>query len=241
MEPIRLSDYRQVVILTGAGASVASGLRTFRGPGGLWNDEKVAELSQADTFALRPQDVWEFWGGRRAGLAQAQPSEVHHHLARVQRDLPETTRFTLVTQNVDGLHVRAGSRDVLEIHGRLTRTRCTEPSCALEPIEDDFSYEGAVPRCPECSSVLRPDIVLFGEELTLDAHHATVALRDVDLFVAIGTSGTVYPAAGYVLSATYAGARTVYINVEPMESDKSPFQEQYIGPAEEIVPQLLVV
>jgi NAD-dependent deacetylase len=136
--------------------------------------------------------------------------------------------------------VQAGSRGVVELHGRITRTRCSDVLCSFDPIEDDFSHPREVPSCPICGANLRADIVMFGEQLPADTHRATVALRDVDLFLAIGTSGTVYPAAGFAGSASHVGARTVFINMEEMDPPNPHFDESYIGPAEEIVPELLV-
>ena len=245
VKPIQISEYNHVVVLTGAGVSAASGVPTFRGTDGLWNDPKVERLSYFETFLRRPADVWEFWGWRRKALAAIEPNATHYHLAELEETLSaagpqRAARFTLITQNVDGLHVRAGSKNVVEIHGRLTRTRCSDRSCSFSPIEDDYSYEGGVPCCPVCGQNLRLDIVMFGENLGPEAYKAQQALREADLFVAIGTSGTVYPAAGYVRTALQAGARTVYINLEPLDESNPFFHDQFVGPAEELVPRLLI-
>lgn len=241
MQRIRLSEYKHTVILTGAGVSADSGIRTFRGPDGLWTDSAIEELAHHSALESRPEDVWAFWGTLRRELTAIEPNVVHRHLASIESDLPATSRLTLITQNVDGLHLKAGSRNVIEIHGRLTRTRCPNDGCSFEPVADDYSYDGTVPVCPICGGNLRIDIVLFGENLGVEAYHAEAALRDADLFVAIGTSGTVYPAAGYVKYANYIGARTVYINLEKINEPEGYFQEQFVGPAEELVPKLLTV
>ena len=162
------------------------------------------------------------------------------HWAEWEAALAPHQEFLLVTQNVDALHQRAGSKNVVELHGNIMQTRCSNPSCTLQPYRDEQSHLDKAPSCPMCGSVLRPDVVLFGEEIpALTSWTVKRALRDCDLFLAIGTSGLVTPAANYVRSAEYAGARTILVNLEPMTMPNPAFKEQYLGPAEEVLPNLL--
>ncbi|MGB4571712.1 MAG: Sir2 family NAD-dependent protein deacetylase [Rectinemataceae bacterium] len=241
MESIDPGAYRSIVVLTGAGLSVASGIKPFRGPGGLWNDGTLVRLSHIDTFMRDPDSVWSFWGEARIDAARAEPNSAHLALAEFERSLPEDSRFLLATQNVDGLHLRAGSRRVAELHGRVRRTRCSDPECALEPFDDDESYSGGTPRCPLCGSPLRPDIVFFGETLGPEGREAAVAVASCDLFIAAGTSGTVWPAADYARKAAVSGARTIFVNLEPLDPPVPWFREIRLGRAEEILPELLGV
>ncbi len=149
--------------------------------------------------------------------------------------------ITLVTQNVDGLHGRAGSQNVIEMHGSAFRTRCTNPRCSSPAFSDEALYD-EVPACAECGQPLRPYVVLFGEAIPArESWLINRAMREVDLFLSVGTSGVVYPAAGLVQAAAYVGARTILINLEPMMAPNPAFQEEYLGPAEELLPALLGV
>jgi NAD-dependent deacetylase len=238
---MQLDEYQRIVILTGAGVSVASGLRPFRGPDGLWGERELEGLSSASAACKRPKEVWDFYGGLRQQALAACPNPAHAAIANLQR-CQGTKSITLITQNVDGLHQRAGSQQVIDLHGSLMRTRCTRESCELVPFHDEQSHADRVPVCPRCGFPLRPDIVLFDEPLPAEAEwQAKRALRDCDLFLAIGTSGTVSPAAGYVRSALYAGAHTVLINIELSRPRNSAFHEEIIGRAEELLPELLAV
>jgi len=232
--------YARVVVLTGAGVSAASGLRTYRGPGGVWEEHDVERLGHVSALTERPADVWKLFGGLRQSVLAARPNPAHDALARWQAELAQGQELLLVTQNVDGLHQMAGSRNVCEIHGNVLHSRCGSPDCTLAQFRDEDPHTSAVPSCPLCRTAVRPDVVLFGEELpALPSWTAKRALRDCDLFLAIGTSGSVAPASSYVRGAEYAGARTVYINLEPMKDPNPAFQEVYIGRAEELLPQLL--
>jgi NAD-dependent protein deacetylase/lipoamidase len=236
---MEIGPYQRIVILTGAGVSVASGLRPFRGPDGLWSELELADLSSASAIRERPADVWRLYGGLRRQALTALPNPAHAAIADFQRSQAAKS-ITLITQNVDGLHQRAGSRNVIDLHGSLLRTRCTLKSCELAPFPDEQIHADRVPACPRCRSPLRPDIVLFDEPLPAEAEwQAKRALRDCDLFLAIGTSGTVYPAAGFVRSALYAGAHTMLINIEPSSPKNPAFREEIIGRAEELLPALL--
>ena len=246
--PLRFADHARVVFLTGAGISVASGLRTFRGPGGLYEEPGAAEpnalpaLEAWATAAAIARDPVGCWRAHRA-LARltgaASPSEGHAAIAAFE-DRPDVGRVTVLTQNVDGLHHRAGSRDVVEVHGSLERVRCTRGCSPSRVAPHPERAPDDPPPCPRCGAALRYDIVLFGEALapaTEPAVHA--ALTHAELFVAVGTSGTVYPAAAYARAARLAGARTVLVNLEPPEDDDHAFDEVVLGRAEELLPRLL--
>ncbi len=236
---IDFPSYKRIVILTGAGISVASGLRPYRGPGGLWNDEEVRRAAMVQTLQERPALTWQLYGELRMPVRTARPNAAHLALARLEEAKRADQQFLLITQNVDGLHQRAGSKKVLELHGNVTFTRCTNQSCDLAPFDDGQDHSAQVPCCPRCGSVLRPDIVLFGEYLPIDTlRQSTQALRACDLFIAIGTSGVVTPASQFVELAEVAGARTIYVNLEPMEPRNPAFQEEILGRAEELLPRL---
>ncbi len=235
---IALHQYKNIVILTGAGISVASGIRPFRGENGLWNDREALRLSTAETLAAEPGAVWKFWSGVRKIALTSQPNAAHRVLAQLEAGLRPDQHFVLATQNVDGLHQKAGSRHVVELHGSALRSRCSNEDCQ-QAIFADADVSGELRACPRCGRPLRMDIVLFGENLSMEAMwEMRAALRDCDLFLAIGTSGTVSPAADFVVSAAYAGARTVYINLDPMKPANPYFKEVILGKAEEVLPGL---
>lgn len=209
---INWTRHSELVVLTGAGVSVASGLGTYRGKGGLWETSGVAPEATAEGMAADPWKSWQFFIPLMQQAAQAEPNAAHRALAELERKFRGD--FLLITQNVDGLHKAAGSQNVAEIHGNIRRRRCSSDRCDLQPYED-LIIPTELPMCARCGAPLRPDIVLFGEPLPLhDSHLAKRALRTVDLFIAVGTSGTVQPAASYVSWAKYAGALTVEINPE---------------------------
>lgn len=240
MKAINVESYSRLVVLTGAGISVASGLRPYRGPGGIWNEIDVMQVASATAMRARPEEVWRFFAEARRAISQAQPNPAHLALTRLQERLG-TDRMKVVTQNIDGLHQRAGTREVVELHGTLARSRCSDEACQL-PAFDDLTGTEACPPCPRCGRPLRADVVLFEEPIPVDAEwQVKRALHGCDLFVAIGTSGTVWPASSFVRSAAYEGARTVLINLEPMQPRDPAFAEEYLGPAEELVPELLGV
>jgi NAD-dependent deacetylase len=240
LEKKSLNDCCHIVVLTGAGVSVASGIAPFRGPGGLWNDPNIEKLAYRETLDDDPVSAWKFYNDLRRMAQNAKPNAAHVALAQFEQNLREDREFLLITQNVDGLHQKAGSKNVLEIHGSIHRTKCSNYECSLARFgfQDKRIYAGP-PHCPRCgSSVLRPDLVLFGEMIDPDITVATaMALRDCDLFIAVGTSGAVSPANQFVRAARNAGATTIYINMEPLES--SDFDETIIGRAEEELPLLL--
>lgn len=237
---IDIDRYSRIVVLTGAGISVASGLRPYRGPNGVWEEHDVERLGHVSALIDRPADTWSLFGKLRESIVAARPNAAHVALARMEEHLYGSQEFLLITQNVDGLHQQAGSRNVCEIHGNVMYTKCTRAECTLARFRDERTHASAVPLCAMCGSPLRPDVVLFGEELSVHAGWtAKKALRDCDLFIAIGTSGTVSPASTYVRSAEYAGARTIYVNLEAMRPRNPAFKEEYLGPAEDLLPQLL--
>ncbi|WP_426169727.1 NAD-dependent deacylase [Sandarakinorhabdus sp. DWP1-3-1] len=220
---------RNIVILTGAGVSAESGVPTFRGPDGLWEGHRVQDVATPEAFARNPVLVQRFYDERRAALGRVEPNAAHRALARLDAEWPGA--LLLVTQNVDDLHERAGSTRLLHMHGELKRALCT--GCGAAPAwEGDLSGN---PPCPRCAAAaLRPDIVWFGEmPYHMDAIGA--AIDAADLFVSIGTSGAVYPAAGFVDWARSAGALTLEINLEP--SAGTPlFDSARHGPAGVLVP-----
>ncbi len=224
-----------IVILTGAGVSVASGLPTYQGPGGLWESADIARLVEARHLPGSLPGLWRLYSERRRVALAAKPNPAHTAIAGLQNIRPDAV--TLLTQNVDGLHQRAGSPAVTELHGSAFRTRCTSPACDLPPFEDMQSYD-AVPLCPQCGSWLRPAVVLFGENLPEAAlRQSRSALDQCDLFYAVGTSGVVWPAAAFVQIASQGGAYTVLVNLEA-GSGSAGFDKVILGRAEDVVPGL---
>lgn len=243
MEPLDPAAHRRIVVLTGAGISVASGLPTYRGAGGLWTESPaLAAEASAAPARVDPSATWRNFASLRAQVRAAEPNPGHLALASFERAMPAGSRLTIITQNVDGLHQRAGSGVVIELHGALGRSRCSDPSCTLAPFDDDSS-ESEPPSCPRCSAPLRPDVVLFDEPLPARAEwESKRALRECELFLAIGTSGTVSPACNFVRAAKYVGARTILVNLEPLADSglaDEGFDEHLLGPAELLLPRLL--
>jgi NAD-dependent deacetylase len=237
---LQLRRYNQIVFLTGAGISRASGLPTYRGPGGLWTDADLARLADASSLVDDIAGVWRMFGGMRKLADAAKPNAGHLAIARLDPLRTPAREITIITQNVDGLHQRAGSTNVIELHGTLFRTRCMDRTCPALPREDHAIHDSGVPRCATCGADERPDVVFFNELIPAEPDYQTRrALRECDLFIAVGTSGTVSPAANFVRSAAYAGARTILVNLERMAPVNPAFGEEYIGPAEELLPQLL--
>jgi NAD-dependent deacetylase len=224
-----MSDIRNIVVLTGAGISAESGIATFRGPGGLWEGHRVEDVCTPEALARDPVLVHRFYDERRAGLAGVEPNAAHHALARL--DATWSGELLIVTQNVDDLHERAGAKRLLHMHGELRSVLC-----ALCGIRTE--WEGALPPaapCPDCGEdALRPDIVFFGE-MPYQMDRIEQAIAACDLFVSIGTSGAVYPAAGFVQLAAHRGARTLELNLE-RSAGSDWFEETRLGPAGELVP-----
>ncbi len=236
--PIELENYRRIVVLTGAGISVASGLPTYRGAGGLWDKVDVRSHATAAAIQADPARVWRFFADVRTQIAVAHPNLGHLAIAQAERRLRDDQRLTVLTQNVDGLHTLAGSTRVVELHGSLRRSQCTR--CDFSRPEDPALSPALCPLCPSCSAHMRPAVVLFDEPLSVDAEcESKKALRDCDLFLAVGTSGSVSPASNFVRAAEYAGARTVYVNLEPMTPNNPAFREVVLGRADGLLPVLL--
>lgn len=228
----RLSKYKDIVVLTGAGISAESGLKTFRDNHGLWEGYRVEEVATPEAFYHHPETVHRFYNARRSQLiSEATPNAAHQALANAEKEFQGS--FLLVTQNVDNLHEQAGSQNVKHMHGELLRVRCTH--CHMESgWEDDLSGDTT---CPSCSRKqgMRPDIVWFGETpYFMDEIHC--ALMQCDLFIAIGTSGNVYPAAGFVQTAKSSGAYTIELNLESTKN--TFFDENLEGKAGILVPTL---
>ncbi len=223
----------QIVILTGAGISAESGVSTFRDPDGVWSKFDYREVATPEGFAADPQKVHGFYNARRAGLGSVDPNPAHIALAKLEAALTEHGHgFTLITQNVDDLHARAGSKTILQMHGALARIRC-DHCAAVRPWAEDLSTDVV---CDGCGlpGGLRPDVVWFGE-IPRHMEEIDAAMAEATHFVSIGTSGTVYPAAGLVAIARDLGVRTVEINLEP-SANADLFDETHYGPAAKAVP-----
>lgn len=224
----------RLFVLTGAGISAESGLATFRGSGGLWNGYRVEEVATPEAWQANPALVWRFYSMRRRDALAAMPNAAHLALAKIEQNLGD--RFYLCTQNVDDLHERAGSRRVHHMHGTLFQSRCVHCN---RPFSDNTLYETAdsLPTCKECSAPVRPHIVWFGE-IPLDMEGITRKLDRATVLLVVGTSGSVYPAAGFVHIANQHGTRTVYVGPEePANADV--FDEMILGAATEVLPRLL--
>lgn len=229
-----------LLVLTGAGVSAESGLPTYRGSGGLWRLQAFERLASPEGFRADPALVWRFYSERREAALAAEPNAGHRALAQVERRMGE--RFLLVTQNVDGLHRRAGSERLIELHGRLLGTRCF--GCSRPETADETSYpEGTVPRCERCGAALRPAVVWFGE--SLDEVHLEAVEGFLErwrgsrlVFLAAGTSGAVWPAAGFVDLARARGAETLLVNAERADN-AGQFDHVREGPSGTLLPALL--
>lgn len=239
-----IDDDTRVLVLTGAGVSAESGIPTFRDAGGLWESHPVEQVASPDGFREDPDLVWRFYSARRAKAATCRPNPGHDALVALEDRLRD--RFLLATQNVDGLHPRAGSRRIVEMHGNLFRTRCF--ACDRPAFVDDREFPAGAPACERCAAagrrgLLRPDIVWFGEMLDpADLGRIQRFLHEGRshhlVFLAVGTSGVVYPAAGMVQMARAAGATTWLVNVE--EADNARHFHHFVqGPSGQVLPELL--
>lgn len=225
-----MREMRNIVILTGAGISAESGIDTFRDAGGLWEQHRVEDVATPEGFARDPDLVLRFYDMRREAIQTKQPNPAHEALARLDRDWDG--ELLIVTQNVDDLHERAGAGRVLHMHGTHLKAWCT--ACdARTPWTGPMIDR---PACPECGArSLRPDVVWFGE-MPYEMDRIHTALRQADLFVSIGTSGAVYPAAGFVQEARAMRVRTLELNLEASQGSRW-FHETRQGPASQLVPQ----
>ena len=228
----KLKTAERVVALTGAGVSAESGVPTFRGEEGLWKNYRAEELATPEAFTADPKLVWEFYCWRRDLIADISPNPSHDALARMEKRYPN---FLLITQNVDGLHEKAGSREILELHGNIWKVRCVAEGTVIETRE---RFDEIPPLC-DCGALLRPHVVWFGEGLDPAVlNQAFEASASSDLFIVAGTSGVVQPAASLPVIAKRAGAYVVEINMEPTPIS-TVADETILGKSGEIFPSLL--
>ena len=231
----RLAQARRVAVLTGAGISAESGVPTFRDPGGLWKQFKPEELANVDAFLANPELVQGWYRHRREVVEQVQPNAGHRALAELEQMVTERGgEFLLATQNVDGLHQRTGSEAVVELHGSIVTNRCVDcHQPAPGPTDDELA------RCPACNGLVRPDVVWFGEMLPEAAiERASIAAQRADVYLSIGTSSVVYPAAGLPQMAKQSGAYVAEINPTPSEIAWR-LDEQVRGAAGAVLPELV--
>jgi len=241
----RLTPSARITVLTGAGVSAASGVPTFRGAGGLWKNFRPETLATAEAFGRDPRLVWEWYAWRRSLIAACEPNEAHLVLAGWSRRFPH---FTLITQNVDGLHESAfakalsrpaGPTDVIRLHGSIWEVRCWQ-DCDASPKwwrDERATFPEMPPRCPHCGDLIRPGVVWFGESLDPDVVSQAAAATECDVFITVGTSAVVYPAAGFIEQARRNGAFTVEINPEATPATRS-VDLALQGGAETILPQV---
>lgn len=230
----RLANAQKVVVLTGAGISAESGIKTFRDPDGLWSKLDPQELASMDGFLSNPDHVWEWYQQRYDVLKNSQPNPGHYALVEMEAMYPD---FSLITQNIDRLHQRAGSKKVYELHGNMEENFCQK--CKTPYFGETKLPNGKVPRCPECGGYIRPAVVWFGENLPEDALFASErAARRCDVCLSVGTSGAVYPAAGIPLIAKQCGAFVVEIN--PNATELTSYMDILLkGPSGEVLPLLV--
>jgi NAD-dependent deacetylase len=241
----RLTSTARISVLTGAGVSAASGVPTFRGSDGLWRNFRPEALATAEAFGRDPSLVWEWYAWRRFRIAACEPNDAHHVLARWSRRFPN---FTLITQNVDGLHEsafaaatgrQAGLSDVIRLHGSIWEVSCWQ-GCSKSPRrwrDDTVTFKEIPPHCPYCGSLIRPGVVWFGETLETNVISQAWHALDCDVFMAIGTSAVVHPAAGFIEQARQHGAFTVEINPEATPATGA-VDLALRGGAETILPQI---
>ncbi|MDH3581878.1 MAG: NAD-dependent deacylase [Hyphomicrobiales bacterium] len=225
-----MATFQRIVILTGAGLSAESGLSTFRDKDGIWARHKIEDVATPEAFARDPEAVLAFYNTRRKGAQGVRPNAAHQALARLEADF--SGDVLTVTQNIDPLHERAGTANLIHMHGEILKALCAHCG-AREPLEADLSVDLACGACNRAGG-MRPDVVWFGE-MPYRMEEIIAALAACDLFISIGTSGNVYPAAGFVAQARAAGAHTVELNLEPSEGI-SMFAEAVHGRATQVVP-----
>lgn len=229
-----LREAQHVCVLTGAGISAESGVPTFReAQSGLWEQYDPLDLATPEAFVRDPELIWRWYRWRRELVANAEPNPGHLALARLAKIVP---RFTLVTQNVDGLHQRSGSTDVIEFHGNLFTDRCFVEDCV---VDSDSEIDQAVPICPGCGGHLRPGVVWFGEAIPEHAlNNSFAAAADCDVFLSIGTSSLVYPAAGLAEIAKNSGATVAEVNPDPT-AGAAGFDHAIAAKAGTVLPEIL--
>ncbi len=227
-----LNKAKRVVVFTGSGISKESGIPTFRGKDGLWNNYRAEELATPYAFANDPKKVWEWYNWRRQIISQAKINPAHKNIADMEDRYPD---FTLITQNVDGLHKRAGSKNIIELHGNLWYVRCTKEGRVFEFM--DVPINEVPPRC-QCGSIIRPNVVWFGESLSQDElREAFAKAEECDVILVVGTSGIVQPAASIPMVAKSHGASVIEINLEPTPISQIA-DVTLLGPAGEVLPNL---
>jgi NAD-dependent deacetylase len=224
-------------VLTGAGISAESGIPTFRGQDGLWEGHRFEDVATPQAFLRDPELVWRFYSMRRAVALGCMPNAGHIALAQLEEKLGE--RMLVCTQNVHGLHEAAGSKRVLHMHGQLFLSRCSDQKCPTKPFEDTRTYEerSNIPTCIECGTLLRPHICWFNES-PFYIEEVIPALEQCNVFLTVGSSGVVHPAASFALIARQNGTRTIYLGLES-PTNAFAFDEVFLGPAGERLPELL--
>jgi NAD-dependent deacetylase len=233
MDKLRINPMMKVIVLTGAGISAESGIKTFRDNDGLWENHKVEHVATPEAFIANPELVWDFYKQRYQSAKQALPNQGHYALVELEKALG--SNFRLITQNVDGLHTKAGNKNVLDMHGNLNTCFCTVCKKSYQLAEVDLSV--SLPLCQHCNGLLRPNIVWFGEiPYHLDLIERLIS--NCNVFIVVGTSGVVYPAAGFVMTAKYKGAVTVGINLEKPHN-AGFFDYFYVGKAGKLLPELV--
>jgi len=235
VERLRQPDTR-ITVLTGAGVSAASGVPTFRGSEGLWKNFRPEALATAEAFGRDPSLVWEWYAWRRFRIAACEPNAAHRVLADWSRRFPN---FKLITQNVDGLHERAGTSNTIRLHGSIWEVSCWQ-GCAKSPRrwrDDTVNFKEIPPRCPHCNGLIRPGVVWFGETLETNVISQAWNAAKCDIFLTIGTSSQVYPAAGFVDQARKNGAFTVEINPDATPAT-SKVDLPLRGGAETVLPEI---
>lgn len=228
-----LKSAEKVAVLTGAGISAESGVPTFRGEEGLWKKYRPEELANFEAFMRNPELVWEWYDYRKKLISEVEPNRGHHALVKMESIVSD---FWLITQNVDGLHKKAGNRNILELHGNIMRNRCVDCGAISEGLT--MKWEDHLPNC-DCGGLMRPDVVWFGEMLPEDVlNRAFQAARECDFFLSVGTSAVVQPAASLPLTAKQAGAFVVEINLEPTVIS-GDVDESLLGKSGDILPSLI--
>ena len=227
----RIKSSSHIVFFTGAGMSAESGISTFRGKDGIWNKFKPEELANFNAFMKNPSMVWEWYNYRRDIVRQALPNAGHIAIAEFQKYVP---KVTVITQNIDNLHKRAGSKKIFELHGNIERNYCVK----CKTFYNDIELKMEIPKC-KCGGLIRPDVVWFGEYLPEDQFNgAEIAASECDLFFVVGTSAVVYPAASLIYTAKHSGAFITEINIEKTEIS-SLSNNSFIGQAGKILPEIL--
>ncbi|HSW38587.1 MAG TPA: NAD-dependent deacylase [Acidobacteriota bacterium] len=232
----RIAGASRITMITGAGVSAASGVPTFRDADGLWKSYSPGDLATPEAFRRNPALVWEWYDWRRGIIARCSPNQAHHVIAEWSRRIPG---FSLITQNVDGLHEKAGARNVIRFHGSIWEVFCVDRCAASPPRwrDETVPFPLLPPTCPYCGGLIRPGVVWFGEGLDAGVLQKTDAVLECDVFLTVGTSALVYPAAGLVMQAAAIGAYTIEINLESTPSSSS-VDLAIKGPAEIILPQI---